>query len=191
MLNLPNTLTLLRILTIPLFLECIAYHLYFEALVVFAIGGVTDFLDGLTARWMNQQTALGAYLDPVADKLLIITSFIMLGSIDGIPAWLAVVVVARDALIVIGYSVIYFLVEERWHVRPSLIGKWSTTFQLLTLTLALALLHEPKMFSASILDWFVAVTAFMTILSGCQYLYRGLVWLQEKLSSGPGSTSSG
>ena len=181
MLNLPNTLTLLRILTIPLFLECIAYHLYFEALVVFAIGGVTDFLDGLTARWMNQQTALGAYLDPVADKLLIITSFIMLGSIDGIPAWLAVVVVARDALIVIGYSVIYFLVEERWHVRPSLIGKWSTTFQLLTLTLALALLHEPKMFSASILDWFVAVTAFMTILSGCQYLYRGLVWLQEKL----------
>ena len=128
MLNLPNTLTLLRILTIPLFLECLAYQLYFEALVVFAIGGFTDFLDGLTARWMNQQTALGAYLDPVADKLLVVTSFIMLGAIGGIPAWLAVVVVARDALIVVGYSVIYFLFEERWQVRPRRIGKWSTTF---------------------------------------------------------------
>lgn len=191
MLNLPNTLTLLRILTIPIFLECLAYHLYFEALVVFAVGGITDFLDGLTARWMNQQTSLGAYLDPVADKLMVISSFIMLGSIGGIPAWLAVVVVARDAMIMIGYSVIYFLVEERWHVRPSRIGKWSTTFQLLTMTLALALLHEPKMFNPSVLNWFIATTAFMTILSGCQYLYRGLAWLQEKLPTGSGSFPSG
>jgi cardiolipin synthase len=187
MLNLPNTLTLLRILTIPLFLEFLAYHLYFEALVVFAIGGFTDFLDGLTARWMNQQTALGAYLDPIADKLLVVTSFMMLGSIGGIPPWLAVVVIARDALIVIGYGAIYVLVDERWHVRPSRIGKWSTTFQLLTLTLALALLHDPKMFDASVLEWFVASTALLTILSGCQYLYRGLVWLQEKLPAGPAS----
>lgn len=191
MLNLPNTLTLLRILTIPLFLEFLAYHLYLEALVVFAIGGFTDFLDGLAARWMNQQTALGAYLDPVADKLLVITSFIMLGSVDGIPMWLAVVVVARDALIVVGYSVIYFLVEERWQARPSRIGKWSTTFQLLTLALALALLHDPKMFSADLLDLFVGLTALMTVLSGCHYLYRGLVWLQEKLPSSPGSPPAG
>ena len=73
MLNLPNTLTLIRILTIPIFLEFLAYHLYWQALVVFAIGGLTDFFDGLTARWLNQQTALGAYLDPVADKLLVIS----------------------------------------------------------------------------------------------------------------------
>ena len=59
MLNLPNTLTLIRILTVPIFLECLAYHLYWEALVVFAIGGITDFFDGLTARWLNQQTAVG------------------------------------------------------------------------------------------------------------------------------------
>ncbi|HXK29248.1 MAG TPA: CDP-alcohol phosphatidyltransferase family protein, partial [Candidatus Binatia bacterium] len=70
MLNLPNFLTLIRILTIPFFLVYLAYHRYGEALIVFIIGGVTDFLDGLAARLMNQQTALGAYLDPVADKLL-------------------------------------------------------------------------------------------------------------------------
>jgi len=191
MLNLPNTLTLLRILTIPLFLEFLAYHLYLEALVVFAIGGFTDFLDGLAARWMNQQTALGAYLDPVADKLLVITSYVMLGSIGGIPAWFAVVVVARDVIIVVGYSVIYFLIEERWHVKPSRIGKWSTTFQLLTLALALALLHDPKMFSAELLNFFVASTALVTVMSGCQYLYEGLVWLQKNLPPSPGSPRAG
>ncbi len=69
MLNLPNFLTLIRILTIPFFLVFLAYHRYWEALILFIFGGVTDFLDGLAARLMHQQTALGAYLDPVADKL--------------------------------------------------------------------------------------------------------------------------
>jgi cardiolipin synthase len=183
MLNLPNTLTLIRILTIPFFLEFLAYQLYFEALIVFAIGGFTDFLDGLTARWMNQQTALGAYLDPVADKLLVVTSYVMLGSIGGIPAWLAVVVVARDALIVIGYVIIHVLVEERLQMKPTRIGKWSTTFQLLTLAIALTLLHDPKLFSARVLDIFVVITAVTTVVSGCQYLYRGLVWLQNRAPS--------
>ncbi|HEX9454341.1 MAG TPA: CDP-alcohol phosphatidyltransferase family protein [Candidatus Binatia bacterium] len=183
MLNLPNTLTLLRILTIPFFLEFLAYHRYGEALVVFAIGGVTDFLDGQTARWMNQQTALGAYLDPVADKLLVITSFIMLGAIGGIPMWLAVVVVARDILIVTGYGVIHFLVEEPLQVRPTRMGKWSTTLQLLTLALALAVLHAPHLFSVDVLSLFVGMTALATIFSGCQYLYRGLLWLQKKAPS--------
>jgi len=183
MLNLPNTLTLVRILTVPLFLEFLAYHRYLEALVVFAIGGLTDFLDGLTARWMQQQTALGAYLDPVADKLLVIASYVMLGSMGGIPPWLAVVVVARDILILVGYGVIYVSVAERLQVRPSLIGKWSTTFQLLTLALALALLHDAKMFPAAVLDLFVGLTALATIASGCLYLYQGLVWLQRKAPS--------
>src|SRR6266508_4492790 len=87
MLNLPNCLTLVRILMIPIFLEFLAYHLYGESLAVFILGGFTDFLDGLIARKMKQQTALGAYLDPVADKLLVITSFVMLGAIGGIPMW--------------------------------------------------------------------------------------------------------
>jgi len=183
MLNLPNTLTLVRILTIPFFVEFLAYQLYFEALIIFAIGGLTDFLDGLAARWMNQQTALGAYLDPVADKLLVITSFFMLGTIGGIPAWLAVIVVARDVLIVIGYVIIQILVGEPVQVKPTRVGKWSTTFQLMTLAVALTLLHDPKLFSARVLDIFVLVTAFATVVSGCQYLYRGLVWLQNRAPS--------
>jgi cardiolipin synthase len=183
MLNLPNTLTLIRILMIPVFLEFLAYHRYLEALVVFVIGGLTDFLDGFAARWMKQQTALGAYLDPVADKMLVIASYIMLSSIGGIPAWLAVVVVARDILILVGYGVIHVSVAERFEVRPSRMGKWSTTLQLLTLGLALGLLHDAKMFPREVLDLFVGLTALVTVVSGCHYLYQGLVWLQRKAPS--------
>ena len=153
MLNLPNFLTLIRILTIPFFLVYLSYHRYGEALIIFVIGGVTDFLDGLAARLMNQQTALGAYLDPIADKLLVITSFIMLGLIDGIPEWLAVVVVSRDILILMGYGIIYLLVEERPPVKPSMIGKWSTMLQLLTLGVALALLHDESIAGSSSMEY--------------------------------------
>ena len=183
MLNLANCLTLFRILTIPIFLECLAYGLYWEALLVFAIGGTTDFLDGFVARRMNQHTAVGAYLDPVADQLLVITSFIMLGSIGGIPVWLTVIVVARDVLIVLGYGIIYLLVEERLQVKPTLIGKWSTTLQLFTLAIALLMLHDARLISERVLDGFVIASALATIVSGCQYLYRGLVWLQNRASS--------
>src|SRR5688500_1302833 len=112
MLNLPNCLTLFRILTIPIFLEFLAYRFYWEALLVFAIGGFTDFFDGYLARRMNQQTALGAYLDPVADKLLVISSFVMLGSIGGIPVWLTVLGVGGEILIGLGFAVIDIFVVE-------------------------------------------------------------------------------
>jgi cardiolipin synthase (CMP-forming) len=180
MLNLPNFLTLIRILTIPFFLVYLSYHRYGEALIIFIIGGVTDFLDGLAARLMNQQTALGAYLDPIADKLLVITSFIMLGLIDGIPEWLAVVVISRDVLILIGYGIIYLLIEERPPVKPSMIGKWSTMLQLLTLGVSLALLHDETFLDRRIWTVLIAVTAITTVVSGLQYLYRGLVWLQSR-----------
>src|SRR5215510_14537446 len=179
MLNLPNFLTLIRILTIPFFLVYLSYHRYAEALIIFIIGGVTDFLDGLAARLMHQETALGAYLDPIADKLLVITSFIMLGLIDGIPEWLAVVV-SRDILILVGYGIIYLLVEERPPVKPSMIGKWSTMLQLLTLGVALGLLHDESMLDRRLWNVLIAVTAITTVGSGLQYLYRGLVWLQSR-----------
>jgi len=183
MLNLPNFLTLIRILTIPFFLLYLSYQRHGAALIVFIIGGITDFLDGLTARLMKQQTALGAVLDPIADKLLVITSFLVLGVRGGIPMWLAVVVVSRDLLIVIGYGILHLLVEERFKVRPSTIGKISTMLQLLTLGVALALLYNSKILDPSLLDMLIWATALATIVSGLQYIYRGLVWLQNRASS--------
>jgi len=183
MLNLPNFLTLIRILSIPFFLIYLSYHRYLEALIIFIIGGITDFLDGLAARLMKQQTPLGAYLDPIADKLLVITSYIVLGLIDGIPMWLAIIVVSRDVLIITGYGIMVFLTDERPEVKPSLIGKFITLLQLFTLGVALALLHEPNLMSAWLRDPFIGSTALATVLSGLQYIYRGFLWLQNKAPS--------
>jgi cardiolipin synthase (CMP-forming) len=126
---------------------------------------------------------LGAYLDPVADKLLVFSSYVMLGLIDAIPTWLAVVVVTRDILILLGYGIVYLLVEERIHVKPSFVGKGSTMLQLLTLGVALALLHDETLLDPLVLDLLVAATAIATVLSGLQYLYRGLMWLQNRAPS--------
>ena len=183
MLNLPNFLTLIRILSIPFFLVYLSYHRYLEALIIFIIGGVTDFLDGLAARLMKQQTPLGAYLDPIADKLLVITSFIVLGLIGGIPMWLAIIVVSRDVLIITGYGIMVFLTDERPEVKPSLIGKFSTLLQLFTLGVALALLHNAALMNPLMRDIFIGSTAVLTVLSGVQYIYRGFLWLQNKAPS--------
>lgn len=188
MLNLPNFLTLIRILTIPFFLIALAYHLYWEALLIFGLGGITDFLDGFAARWMRQETRLGAYLDPVADKLLVFSSYVMLGSIDALPPWLVVIVVMRDVFILLGFAIIYYVTEEKLEARPTYVGKSSTLLQLITLAVALAALHDPTLIPRVILDGLIVVTAAATMLSGLQYLYRGFVWLQNRPPPNPSSS---
>jgi cardiolipin synthase len=180
MLNLPNFLTLVRIVTIPFFLIALAYQRYWEALLIFGIGGFTDFLDGFVARWMRQETRLGAYLDPVADKLLVFSSYVMLGSIDALPPWLVVIVVMRDVFIVLGFGIIYYLTEQKLEARPSAVGKASTLLQLSTLAVALAALHNPLLIPKIAYNSLIWVTAVTTTLSGLQYLYRGFLWLQNR-----------
>ena len=181
-LNLPNFLTLIRILTIPVFLVLLTLHLYLEALLVFIAGGLTDALDGAVARLMHQQTSLGAYLDPVADKLLVMSSFIMLGMVGGIPPWLVVLVVSRDIIILLGYGVIYFLIEERLVIQPSFIGKLNTVFQLVTVGVILLFRYDARFEVGWLDDLLIYVTALTTVISGFQYIYRSFVWLQNRAS---------
>ncbi len=183
MLNLPNFLTLIRIVAIPFFLVLLSSELYLEALIVFVVSGLTDALDGAVARIMRQETALGSYLDPVADKLLVTCSFIMLGFFQVIPPWLVALVVSRDVIILLGYGVIYFLVEERMVVQPSFIGKLNTVFQLVTVGVILLFMHDPRLAIPWLDDLLIVVTALTTVVSGFQYVYRGLVWLQNRSSS--------
>jgi len=183
MLNLPNFFTLIRIVAIPFFLVLLSSRLYLDALVVFIVGGLTDALDGAVARWTNQKTSLGAHLDPVADKLLLTSSFIMLGVLDGVPLWFVVLVVSRDIVILLGYIVIYLLVEERLEVKPTIIGKLSTIFQLVTVGVILVVLSDPRLFNPWLDDALIFLTAATTAVSGLQYLYRGLLWLQSRTSS--------
>ena len=182
MLNLPNFLTLIRILAIPFFLVLLASHLYMDALVVFILGGVTDAFDGFIARRMNQKTSLGAILDPVADKLLLMSSFIMLGMMDGIPLWLVVLVVSRDAVILFGYVAISFLLDERLEVQPTIAGKLSTVFQLVTVGVVLLMMARPQLLESWLDDALIYLTAATTVISGVQYLYQGLLRLQNRVA---------
>lgn len=183
MLNLPNSLTLIRIVAIPFFLVLLSSGLYLEALVVFIVGGLTDALDGAVARLADQQTALGAYLDPLADKLLVVSSFVMLGLIGAIPPWLAVLVASRDIIILFGYGMIYFLIDERLEIRPSFIGKLNTLLQLVTVGVVLALLYGSQFLYPWLDDYLILATGTTTVISGFQYVYRGLIWLQNHASS--------
>jgi cardiolipin synthase len=183
MLNLPNFLTLIRIVLIPFFLVLLVSQLYFDALLVFILGGVTDALDGFIARRMNQKTSLGAILDPVADKLLLMCSFIMLGMMGGIPLWLVVLVVSRDTVILFGYVAISFLLDERLEVQPTIAGKLSTVFQLVTVGVVLLMLARSQLLESSLDDALVYLTAAATVISGVQYLYLGLLRLQNRVAS--------
>lgn len=183
MLNLPNTLTLIRIVVIPFFLVLLSFGLYLEALVLFILGGLTDALDGVVARMTGQETSLGAYLDPVADKLLVMSSFLMLGMSGAIPPWVVILVVSRDVVILFGYGMIRFLVGERLEVHPSLVGKLNTVVQLVTVGVVLLLLYDPRLLFDWLDDALIFATAITTVTSGFQYVYRGLVWLQRRAPS--------
>ena len=109
MLNLPNFLTIVRILTIPAFLILLTNGRPGIALAVFVAGGLTDALDGAIARLTDSRTELGAVLDPLADKLLLLSSFCVLALLGAVPSWLTVLVIIRDVILVTGYFVLFVL----------------------------------------------------------------------------------
>jgi len=178
--NLPNLITFLRIGAIPLFLILLTDERYTEALIVFAVAGVTDSLDGAIARLTNSHTALGAYIDPLADKLLLVSAFIILTVLGFVPHWLAILVISRDVIISVGFLVLYFITGHSITVRPTCVGKASTFFQLLTVTLTLATLHNPAWHFPFLWNATLILTGSAVTLSGLQYFSRGLLWLNQQ-----------
>jgi len=187
-LNVPNFLTLLRIVAIPCFLILLEDLRYPEALAVFVAAGVTDGLDGAIARLTHTKTTLGAFLDPAADKALLVSAFIALGFMHVVPRWLVVIVISRDVLIVLGYFLLFMLAQQTMEVRPSVAGKASTAFQLLSVTLVLVGLVRPDMVAPSARDSVFYVTGGLATLAGLQYMYRGLAWLQQQ-GEAPGAAA--
>ena len=177
LLNLPNFLTLCRLGSIPILLTFLSRQRYTAALYVFAAAAITDGLDGTVARWFDSHTELGAFLDPFADKLMLVSCFIVLTLNGALPAYLLSVVAIRDIVIVVGYLMISFFTGERVPVRPSMIGKLSTFLQLacIVAVLARAGVYWPASFNALLIST-VAVTA----TSFVHYMYRGLVWLRSR-----------
>jgi len=175
--NLPNILTLMRVLLTPLFVILIINKYFGWALFTFAIAGITDGLDGLIARLTHQRTELGAYLDPIADKLLTFAAFISLAIIEMIPSWLVVIVITRDIIILVGFLVM-FLTNHHPKINPSLLSKITTTFQIITILLALLAGFSATFLRLSTVAYYA--TGIITVLSGTQYVYIGARILNEK-----------
>jgi cardiolipin synthase len=174
--GLPNWLTTLRILLIPVFVTLLVYRRAGLALLVFCLASLTDMLDGYIARLQDNQTRLGAFLDPVADKLLLTSGFVTLTWLKVIPFWITAVVVSRDLVLSIGVLVIH-VAGGTVHPSPSWIGKMSTVFQMATVLAAMAAVyfHLVPPVLTRLLVW---VTAAFTITSGLQYIIMGLKQLE-------------
>lgn len=175
-LNIPNSLTILRILLIPVFVGFLVYDSYPAALCTLLIAAITDALDGTIARLANQSTQLGAYLDPLADKLLLMSSFVTLAVMELVPVWGVILVVSRDAILLTG-TLLSRLTDSEIDCSPSVWGKMTTFSQILYILVVVGLAAWP-------IDWIEAdpilyVMTVLTVISGLHYLFRGLRGLQQ------------
>ena len=122
MINIPNLLSIGRILCVPLFIILLLHHLYGWALFTFVAASITDAVDGLLARMLKQKTVLGSYLDPAADKLLNASSYIALAVMNLLPSWIAVIVVSRDVIIGLGLMILFLTSPKNRSILPQVCG---------------------------------------------------------------------
>jgi cardiolipin synthase len=189
MLTLPNFLTLLRIMAIPVFLILVNSQRYGAALCLFMAAGITDVIDGVLARLTDSKSDLGATLDPLADKLLLVSSFVILTWLHAVPPWLLILVLTRDVVILTGYLAIYF-VSTPMEVAPTLVSKLNTFNEMFTIGFALLTLARPDipMAMVNLVTWYL--TATTTTISGIHYVYSGLLWYQRQgTAAASGSTT--
>jgi cardiolipin synthase len=169
--NIPNTITLLRIALVPMFVYYCLYGAYDVSIWILLAAGISDFLDGFIARRFNMKTFLGSVLDPLADKMLITASVISLSWVELLPSWLAVAVVVRDLVIVSG-AVTYYRRAGSIVMEPTILGKACTFFQFILIFTVLG--NRIDLVSVeALLPYLFGATLLATIISGIQYI---IVW---------------
>jgi cardiolipin synthase (CMP-forming) len=168
--NLPNLLSLLRIFMVAPFLIAVIYDRHALALVIFVVAGFTDFLDGYLARRLQQKSVLGTFLDPLGDKLLGTVAFIALSVQGLLPAWLAVIVVAKDLYVALGAGILHYS-GNLTVALPSFWGKFATLLQIVTV--ALVLLGTFVAMAPVLLDILFIVTALVTTIACVHYIWSG------------------
>ncbi|GAB6035983.1 CDP-alcohol phosphatidyltransferase family protein [Fundidesulfovibrio butyratiphilus] len=171
--TIPNLLTALRIVFTPVFVVFFLNGRYVLALTVFFVCGLTDALDGFLARVLDQRSRLGAMLDPLADKALLVTSYVCLTHAGWVPLWLGVAVVSRDAVILGGLALLTVSGRDmRGSIRPSVPGKCCTALQMATVLAAFAVRLTGG--AGSLLLVLVWLTGLFTAFSGLDYVLRGI-----------------
>jgi cardiolipin synthase len=173
-LTLANQLTLLRVALAPAFVLLVVYERLGAALIVFVVAGITDALDGLTARLAGQRTSIGAWLDPMADKLLLVAAFVVL-TLPGIPLtnhlppWLTVLVISRDVAIVAFVAIVNLAVGPRTFT-PSLLGKTATAAFILTSVIIMYFNYRRE--TSVLVDVGIWTSLGLTIASSIDYVVR-------------------
>src|SRR6202161_2746476 len=178
----PNLLTLLRICLAPFLVSAIIEDRFALSFVLFVTAGFTDALDGALARWLKQRTVLGQYLDPVADKLLLSTLFLVLTHKSLIPVRVTVLVFGRDVCILLVAAILYAAVGRR-EFQPSIFGKVNTIIQVAAVAAVLLkqLLNVPWV--ADVREIALALTMAFTVVSGFHY-----AWIASRRGGAPGGT---
>lgn len=177
--SIPNYLTLLRIILTPIFfIALVSYtpekeNLRFLALGIFVLAAITDALDGILARFLKQRTELGQLLDPLADKILLLSGYVGLLFVGTLPyrppLWITVIIIFRDLFLLIGFFMLHFMVTKM-EVLPNAWGKLTTVSQMLLL--CFILLEWPLAFPLAY------ITALLTVVSGIIYITKGLKFIQ-------------
>tara|TARA_R110002020_G_scaffold18931_32_gene65566 strand:+ start:2634 stop:3236 length:603 start_codon:yes stop_codon:yes gene_type:complete len=177
--TLPNYITVARFLMVPLIMYCMIDGEMMTALLLFVLAGLSDAVDGVIARQFNQKSELGAWLDPMADKFLLVSVFVMLGWLGVLPSWLVILTVSRDGLI-IAAVVLSSLMGNPVEMRPLLVSKATTLAQIALVIVVLADLAGIVALDALIV-WMVYAVAGLTIASAGAYL---VTWLRHMAGEG-------
>ncbi len=169
-LTLANKVTLSRLFIVPAFVYCILYGFEGIALIFFSIASIADGVDGYLARSRKEITSLGSLLDPVADKILMVTAFLLLSFYDYIPVWLSTLVIGRDIILVLGYAILRTMTNSD-KIRPSFLGKSTTVLQMSTIIIVLLLSLVSGLKNPNALYSLFLLTGTITIISGIHYLF--------------------
>ena len=186
-----NQVTICRILLVPFFIVSVIYYVKtgseiyrWIGISCFALAAISDGIDGFLARHFNQWSELGTILDPLADKLLLVSGIVLLSlhnepHLPGIPIWLTVTILSRDVLLLLGLVLIHF-VAGKIKVKPHLIGKAATVLQMASVLWALFKWNEPALY------WICVSAAVLTGISGLIYVFEGM----RQLAKHPASSAS-
>jgi cardiolipin synthase len=178
----PNQITLLRLGFLPFFLILISYERYKWALLVLVVAGLSDGIDGLLARSLNQRSSLGAYLDPIADKLLLSSSFIILAFKKQIAWWLTIIVFSRDILILV-VAVVILLISGYRPFPPSIYGKMTTAFQIILVFTVVFSAAYPSFHLGRIIHLLVYGVTLFSVGSALHYSFSTARHLSSSSSS--------
>ena len=174
--NLPNLITISRLLLTPYIVWLLLIESYFLGFIFFLISGISDALDGFIAKRFNQKTLLGSYLDPIADKFLIVSAIVLLGYNGYVPTWLIIIIVSRD-IAIFGAVIISWMLGTNLRIEPLIISKINTFLQLFYIVMTFAVILNNEFLTELILSIHGFTTYLIAVSTILSWLFYLRVWL--------------